>query len=546
MGRQHAEQVGPVCRVGMPLFYSGLMARILNQAPADFSDRVARASLKKLLDPLLVNRLLRQVPAGSLECLAGMAEGAGLNRRELEIALVLPDLLPTATGLLAHLFPTRFVEGVPGVRLGCSSFVSASDPFLIARNLDFPGVGYWDRYPVIQQSTPDSGLRSISFTSAGVALGGITGINEAQVFVAIHQHYSHTLSLTGQLPFVIGEKILRTASSLDDALAILEKSKLASSWAFILADGKTRQAAVWEATPKVHGLRRLKPGAATLTHSNFFQTPQCQPTEYAMSERMNWDNYWRKTRLDQLLKAADGNVTPAVAARAISDHLDPFWGEEKIVNRIVSQAFNIQSLVVDPVSMQAWLASGNSPIHLRDFKRFDLGEVFAGRTGATAESVPGYRFQDTSKANAKNEFILSLISALDGDESAALLKLKASLDHHFTPEVALTAAVVSMRQGELDQAERWLDKATDAIQAKLKTRPGTPAPPEYFEMRLYQGRLADLQGKHVQAKAHYRFVAQAPDLKDVNLKRLARARKPYSRKKLAQLLLPYSTYAPFN
>lgn len=545
-GRQHAEQVGAACQVGMPSFYHRLHTRLLSQQPTPWHRKALWSAAKTIVDPFLVDRLLRAVPQAYKDRLAGMAEVAQLSERQLLTALVLPDLFPLVQGGVGYILPNRFVEVAQPLRLGCSSFVSRGESFLVGRNLDFPGVGYWDRYPVLQARSPTNRLRSVSFTTAGVPIGGITGINEAQISVSIHQHYCQTVSLRGQLPFLIGETILNEASNLDEALAILKKSRLTSSWAFLVADGKRRDAFLWESTPRAQGIVRLSDRQGVLAHSNFFQTPACQAREFAATARMNWDNYWRKTRLETLVRDSDGKLTPSLAAKALSDHWDPHWEEEKILNRIVSQSFNIQSLVLEPEKMQVWFAHGNSPIHLGNFQKYDLQAILEGGSGEQPGIVPGYRFEDSRKAEAKTAFITAFIYAMDGDEPTALVHLKKSLATSFCPEVAQIAGVLCLKNEEWERAAQYFDSAVEWIEKRLQSAPGLRTPPEYYECRLFQGRTKDLQGKHGEAASHYNALIGGKDIEDRNLLRIAKRRKPFCRQDLQKLILPFSSYVPFG
>src|SRR5262249_3838545 len=154
--------------------------------------------------------------------------------------LILPDLMPMLQAYLTRLKPALFIEATPPPKFGCSSFVSSGKHFLHGRNLDFPGVSFWDRYPVIQSTQRKGWLRYIGFTTAGVPRAGITGINEAQLSVSLHQHYCRETTLKGTLPFATAEEILGRAQTLQQAMDILRESIPATSWAFIITDGKTR------------------------------------------------------------------------------------------------------------------------------------------------------------------------------------------------------------------------------------------------------------------------------------------------------------------
>src|SRR5262249_40440139 len=120
------------------------------------------------------------LPPMAKDRIQGVAAASALSVEELTIAMVLPDLMPILESLAGKVAPGTLI-GVSAPRFGCSSFVASGKYFLQGRNLDFPGVAYWDRYPVLQQTSLDGKLRYIGFTTAGVPIGGITGINEAQV-----------------------------------------------------------------------------------------------------------------------------------------------------------------------------------------------------------------------------------------------------------------------------------------------------------------------------------------------------------------------------
>lgn len=542
MGRQHAELVGEGVEKGMARFYYDFWKRTLGAF-----DGVGVNAIKWLLDPFLVSRLAARIPDIVRERIEGVGDVTGIPYAELSTSLVLPDLLPILQAYLVRLQPGKFIEvGMP--RFGCSSFVANGENFLYGRNLDFPGVAYWDRYPVIQVTEREGSLRYIGFTSAGVPIAGITGVNEAQISVALHQHYCKETSLRGTLPFVIAEEILSRARTLPEALDILEGASVASSWAFIVTDGKRRDAFVYETHPRARGLRRLvKEKTSVMSHANYYQSAECRPAEYATTARMNWDNYARKSRLEQVVTGFGPGLTPAQAVTCISDHFDPYWGEEKTVNRTVSQVYNIQSLVLDVANMKAWIAVGDSPIQLREYHEYDLGRLFAGESTGTGVVFPAFRFRDEKKAAAKEAYIVSFIQAFDGDFPSALRNVKQSLDIEFGAEAGLVAGVLSLKLGEFGAGKDLLERSRAFLEEKLSRKPvGTAPPPEYFEIGLFLARAHDLLGHRAEATTRYREVAEHPGLEDSNLRALARAAGPYSVKMLSRIVMPYSTYIPFN
>lgn len=527
IGWQHAEQLGAEIHEGMLGFYRQAAARVI--APGSWSESVFHA--------LVVGPWLRNTPPRVRDRLAGMGDGGGLSPREMRLALLLPDLAPVVQGALRRVLPKRFLS--VGAPMGCSSFISKGERFLIGRNLDFPGVGYWERFPVVQCMQPPGALKSISFTTSGVPLGGITGINEAQIYVAIHQHYTHRFSFSGNPCFVWGEKILNEARSLADAREILSRAKLSTGWSFILADGKTREGMVWEATPERHGICDFD-ADGLLAHSNYFQTAGCREQEYATSARMIWDNRARRQRLLDCVQAAGPGLTPGEACVALSDHTDPYWNEEKVANRIVSIGLNVQSLVLDPERMEAWLGEGDTPIHSRQYRKIDLGKVLAGGEGLQSETLPTAPYATAGLAKAKEEFTWAFSHWLDGDAAASVKRVQASVAACETPESAQTLGLCYLRARDWTNAQIWLGRAVEGIERRARER-GKKLPPEYFEMRLFQGRLEDLRGRRAEAQMHYRFIEGSPDLEDANVRALAGRARPYQARELSRVS-PFSGY----
>lgn len=545
IGRQHGEQLREQAVQGMPRFYHDFWKRVLSESPEEFLRKTFFKMGRYLIDPGLVGILYRQVPSDMRDRVVGLAEVTGIDGRMLATALVLPDLMPLLQSALVKFFPKRFVLARPPLAFGCSSFIwKASDIFLHGRNLDFPGVGYWDRYPVVQRIEVDGKIPYIAFTTAGVPFGGITGINEEQISVSLHQHYCSQFSLTGQLPFLLAEKILSHSKRLTDALDLLSDAPLANAWAFVMTDGKTQDGVIVECLPRVRGVRHLEE-TNPLTHSNYFQTLECRRAEYAASERMNWDNCWRRHRLESLLLSCSGPLTSEKAISFLSDHFDGYWGVEKILNRTIAQAYNIQSLLLDPVNLKAWMAEGESPIQIRSYREIDLAAVFDGKTGLGSQ-VPGYRFSNQNIQRAKESYIQSFIAAFDGRLSDAEKFAAESLNHDYCPEVAYVLALVLLKLKNYQRACELLEEAKGWIE-NMKKEKGKPVfPPEYFEICLYLGRTYYLLGRREEAQNIYAYLQRHPDLLDENIRRIASSERDYTPARVSRLIMPYSSYIPFE
>jgi predicted choloylglycine hydrolase len=547
MGYEHASQLGEAVSQGMGPFFHRFFRQVLNPPLLNPLESFGFSVISKAIDPFLIGKLVSQIPAHLRERIRGVSEGCQLPEKQFLTAFVLPDLLPMLQAHWIRFKPHLAVPVASPPQLGCSSFVAKGAQFLQGRNLDFPGVAYWDRFQVLQLTEPKKGFRYVGITSAGVPLAGISGVNEVGISVAIHQHYCLKTNWRGSLPFVVAEKILNEADNLETALGILREAQLASSWAFIVSDGKTQDAFIYEAQPEKYGVRWLKEEQGVLTHTNYYQSPNCQSSDYATSERMNWDNFSRNKTLEKIIRNHLEQLSPEIAVKALSDHTDDFWEEEKTVNRTVSQVYNIQSYVLDPTHLKLYLAEGNCPVHLGRYQEYDLKALFEGENPKSQQSLRPYEFKNPQIRTAKEDYILSFVAAFDQNFSLAYERLEKSLSSYFVPEAALVASLVNMRNGGgLDTSLDWLKKAESEIEIKMKKKGIERFPPEYFEVLIYQARALDLKGRRREALNVYKQIEKNPFLRDQNLLKLAHLAGPYTKKKVGRMIMPYSTYIPFE
>ena len=108
------------------------------------------------------------------------------------------------------------------------------------------------------------------------------------------------------------------------------------------------------------------------------------------------------------------------------------------------------------------------------------------------------------------------------------------------------AAVLCLKLENYAAAREYLVGAQRFIEEKAKAKGLTRMPPEYFEIVLYRGRTEDLLGNRAEASAIYRGLADRSDLEDANLRKIAEVGTPYTVKRLNRVVMPYSTYIPFE
>jgi len=291
-----------------------------------FSEKVTALSKREIgmfsgAFALVYNQLIRlfhrATPKHLAEEIDGMAQGMGVDPIVLRRGLSLPDTGVLLQGLGS--FPYLGFLPAPG----CTSVASPTSEggFVYGRNLDFAGVGTFDRHPMLLsiEPNPNSGeLRHIVLGADGLLFGGITGVNEAGITFAIHQNFSRDVGVFGVPMILIGELILRSARSLDEAEKILRLHRPASLWTFVMNDLNTGQSLTVEASQKVFLARRSE-GMA------FAQTNHLMHEESRVFENADFgildNSRFRMRRAFQMLEESSVR-DPSLIARVLSEQAD--------------------------------------------------------------------------------------------------------------------------------------------------------------------------------------------------------------------------------
>ena len=128
----------------------------------------------------------KSTPPEYLEEIAGIADGAGLDYRDVFVANFLSDL---SMAMVPGVITEKAVElGLSAENVAeCSSFVAAGTAtkdgsLLFGRNTDYSGQGRWGTYQTIFFYEPVDGLRYVKISTAGL-LKCNAAMNEAGIVV---------------------------------------------------------------------------------------------------------------------------------------------------------------------------------------------------------------------------------------------------------------------------------------------------------------------------------------------------------------------------
>lgn len=275
--------------------------------------------------------------------------------------------------------------------LACTGFMAGPGStrdghWLLARNFDSEiGVSF-DRDKLVRVHIPDKGIPYASVGFAGLA-GAVSGVNRAGIAVAINASASDDPPRLGTPMTLIVREILESASTLDEAEAILRRRNGFLSENVLVVDADHNQAALFEVTPS--RLARL-PVTGSLGVTNHFRSPEFTGDRTTAHRIASSTTAQRLARMEELLQQRDGELDLEVAIDLLSDRRG--IGGRRLP-RAHRQALNADiathGVVIDATTRT--LRISRFPNLAGGWVELDLEEVIAGRldTLKIRDPIPG-------------------------------------------------------------------------------------------------------------------------------------------------------------
>lgn len=467
-------------------------------------------------DKILVNFLMSNLTAEEKDALHAFSESCGIPHSACQQALFQPETMMMLSRLSA------MQSFLPGNLPGCTSCVALknrtkSGELLVARNLDYPMVGPWEKNPVVVFNEPTGEIPYVYVSSAGLHTGGLTSINQEGITLCLHAHFGKNISLTGRPITLIGDEIIRKAKTIDQAIDMAKKSKRLANWAFVFSSAKENRAVVLQMTPDKMIVHSSEDDF--LAHTNFFHTKELQSQEALFCGAYQDDLKTRFLRMTQLCKRMD--LEPRNLMAALGDHVDILNGQQRVFGNTISVINTVCSIVMAPQSQHIWLSTrSESPTGLGNFLEVDLQNFWKNSDDTIpkkvishsinpklAEGVRWYRkaYQAYQMAphNAETlsltrEFISKSIDAFPSDG-----------------HLYLQLGLICFRMEKFDEAETAFIQVRNCSENVLSVRD------------LYLARCYDLTGRRKKALQLYKRVCSVDKLQKAFEKGL---RRPYNRK----------------
>lgn len=296
-----------------------------------------------------------------------MARAANMSPDMARHMLVM-DVFQNSIGVLGKLGALDVFEKPVIHALGaCTSAVvfnsfSADGELMHARNFDFPGVAVWDKSPTIVYCTPDHGIPYGYLGARGADVPGITAFNAEGITVTVHTRFHRDVDFAATGVIDLGHEIISQARTINEAIDIVSRHKVASTWGIVVTSAKEKNAAIIETTAKKMRVTWAKDGY--LGNTNHYQHPDMVPGEIATSN--GWTSYTvdRLRLLDKFFAEAQsrGGATLTDMQNLLgADFEVDAPNKSRMMGSLIGYVMSVQSVVFKLQSGLISLSVGEAP-----------------------------------------------------------------------------------------------------------------------------------------------------------------------------------------
>ncbi len=519
MARQQGERFKDIANLGVIPFFRGYLEGVLSNSPVK---RVAGV-VDWATGAVIGERLKRNVPQEFAEAIGAFAEAAGLPERDIYQAYLMPETFLFILSTYHRILGTEVATGLGAPPMfGCTSAITVppkSNTTLHGRNFDYFGVDAWDRYPTVVFHHPDQGHDYVSMSTAGLIGGGITSMNSAGLTLAVHQHHPNDYDLDGVPVGIAGDYAIQHASNIDEAVEIVKDFPPCAGWTYVMTEGDTGRAAIYEVAKGRDYFREVQPDEAAMGYANVYWGKELHEAEVEFYPEFSRCNYARQDRVVQCLRG-DGARDVQDIAKIIGDLNDPESGKERLMGPTIVNVTTVGSVVFEPEHRRVWVGAGRSPTCRGWYIPFTMSLPDSPDKGGVDTSVmpfvpfPGWHESPSGKAF--EYYRKAMVQANDGepDERLIVLVEHALALHSDEPYLRVLAGLISLRLGKGLRAEGAFQRALEKVERRDRRA----------EIQLFMAWAMDLQGSRSRAKKLYKDVSRNPDADTITKQRAVKGR----------------------
>lgn len=313
-----------------------------------------------------------------------------------------------------HRVLQRFTQG------GCTNFAafgpaSVDGKLWHGRNFDFPGNSVMDRYRVVYIVEPTDKIPFVAIAWSDYFPTGVhTGMNAQGILLGyMHAEAPGESIMDAPILWTLFRQVMESASTIEEALAILKAGPRKGSANLLLADGKVPDAVVVELTSKALTVRKAEKDVVYAT--NHFVSP-----EMFYPENKDPNTFARFERLGQLAKQHYGEFNLNQVVAILRDRYDPHAGRRTFGGDVIAMPSNVLSVVFCPSDLTFWVANGLAPAVFHEFVGFSLQDELDGtQAHTTVPSVPADSIVGSAAWAEEKAFQEGYVAYLQGDDSTA-------------------------------------------------------------------------------------------------------------------------------
>jgi len=393
MGLQHGMLLKQEIKEGAVPHYTYFIENSVSKNLKD--DEFTKFFLKSFVNYYYILPFQPKIPKDAKDEIKGLVDATGIPYNTYLKLVTIPD---TGSALVNEVYnflekDLEVFENIPS-SLGCSGFIiskkgTKNKKLMHGRNLDYQGVGFWDKSPTIIFYHPNKGQKYVSITSAGVGLAGLTAMNESGLTLALHQNHSTEVSTSGTPIMAINNEVIRNAHNIDEAIEIITKLKPSAGWSILISDWKNQKAVVVETSSEKIKIRKLE--KKHLVATNHYIIEEMKKTERNLTPIRNIESKVRYNRLEQLLNQQFGILDIQSAIKFLGDNYDPYLKKERVFINTITKGSNLSSVLFVPEEGNFWVANGKVPASNSTYIGFNINDSI---------KLPNY---DGNKLKSKNK-----------------------------------------------------------------------------------------------------------------------------------------------
>lgn len=509
---------------GMVPYMGRYVENMIYNMPAVRNNSFLRLLVAPLLDLYYYNSMSDRIHPDEKQYLLGLHEATGFNHDLLKHALLNPDVahvmaadylngkLPIGPSSVEE-DPVRGMAKLP--QFGCSTFfMPAADTTtgysIVGRVQDYPGVGRYDAYTSVHYIAKKGKYRYATMTTAGIAVGGITVLNEHGLVISMHSALTSDADSSRGSGLTTTGRMAEEARNIEEAVAVCNANIPASGWIINVIDVKegVARAARIEINPKkgTCGVTYAEGFQATTNH---YITEEGQRREIKLGPSIDENSTDRYKRLNMLLQEKAGRMDIRDAMTVLADRADLTLGRTATFSPGgVVALHQILSVIIIPETREFWISNGWSPpsvqgryLHFRfeDLEHIesipnkpthldvDIHSVLKGTENDLSDKPAYFQYLEAFRLLDSNSSDVNPGSAWNFLDRAAKMD-------PFEPIFRLARGMVSLRLEKFDLAISDLFQAQRSRKLDEHRR---------FVAKLYLAKALDVVGRRLEAKMYF-------------------------------------------